>query len=292
MKSARHLIRMCRIPAVAIVAVALVPGAAAAQDAATPNSGRVSLGAGIDFATDYYFRGIIQETDGLITQPYLEAGLALREADSGLQSVSVTVGLWNSLHSAGDSAFAGAPKMWYESDFYASVGFGFADAWSADVTYTAYMSPRGSFGTVRELAVGLGYDDGLLGPYATFAFELDGQADGGSGEGVYLELGVEPGLDLGDSPVAVSFPVVLGVNLNEYYQNRPIPDDPEEDSAFGFFQVGAIFAVPLSGIPAAFGSWDISAGVNFLFFGDGLKNINGSDDDVVAIGVFGISLGY
>ena len=289
MKSARHLIRMCRIPAVAIVAVALVPGAAAAQDAAMPNSGKVSLGAGIDFATDYYFRGIIQETGGFIAQPYLEAGLALYEADSGFQSVSVTAGLWNSLHSVGDSAFTGAPEIWYETDFYASLGFGFADAWSADVTYTAYMSPRGSFGTVKELSFGLGYDDGLLGPYATFAFEVDGQADGGSGEGVYLELGVEPGLDLGDSPVAVSFPVVLGLSLNDYYQN---PDDPEEDSTYGFFQVGAMFSVPLSGIPAAYGSWDISAGVNFLFFGDGLKNINGSDDDAVAIGVFGISLGY
>ena len=59
---------------------------------------------------------------------------------------------------------------------------------------------------------------GSLARMPRFAFEVDGQADGGSGEGVYLELGVEPGLDLGDSPVAVSFPVVLGLSVNDYYQ--------------------------------------------------------------------------
>ena len=96
--------------------------------------------------------------------------------------------------------------MWYETDFYASLGLGFADAWSADVTYTAYMSPNQSFGTVKELSFGVAYDDGMLGPYATFAFELDGQADGGDPdqEGVYLELGVEPALPLEDSPVRAS----------------------------------------------------------------------------------------
>ena len=71
--------------------------------------------------------------------------------------------------------------MWYETDFYASLGLGFAEAWSADVTYTAYMSPNQSFETVKELSFGIGYDDGLLSSYANFAFELDGhgQADGG-----------------------------------------------------------------------------------------------------------------
>ena len=35
-----------------------------------------------------------------------------------------------------------------------------------------------------------------------------------------------------------------------------------------------------------------SDGVNFLVFGDALKSINGSDDNVKPIGVFGITLGY
>ena len=184
--------------------------------------------------------------------------------------------------------------MWYETDFYAGVGFSFADAWAADATYTAYMSPNQSFGTVKELSLGLSYDDGLLGPYATFAFELDGQADGGNDEGTYLELGVEPSLPLDDSPVGVSFPVAIGLSLSNYYESAALVGDTvaTNDNTFGFFNVGAMVSIPLSGIPAEYGSWEVTGGVNFLVFGDGLKVINGSDDDAKVIGVFGLSLGY
>ncbi len=267
-----------------VVALMLVPRGAAAQE----NTGAGSFSSGVDFVTDYYFRGIVQETGGFIAQPWLDASLTLMDSDTA--SVSVTAGTWSSLHSAAEG---GDPEMWYETDFYASLGLGFAEAWSADVTYTAYMSPNQSFGTVKELSFGIGYDDGLLSPYANFAFELDGQADGGDegGEGAYLELGVEPGLDLGDSPAAVSFPVALGLSLNDYYQNRPTLGAPEQDSTYGFFSVGAIVAVPLP-VPAAYGSWELTGGVTFLFFGDGLKNINGSDDDIRTIGVFGVGVSY
>ena len=49
--------------------------------------------------------------------------------------------------------------------------------------------------------------------------------------------------------------------------------------------------VPLP-VPAAYGSWELTGGVTFLFFGDGLKNINGSDDDIRTIGVFGVGVSY
>lgn len=261
-------------------------GTALAQDA-PPSPSRATASAGLDISNAYFFRGIIQETKGFIGQPYLEAGLTLHESDSGLQSVSVTSGTWSSLHSgpSGSEGATGDPKMWYETDFYASLGLGFADAWSTDLTYTAYMSPNQSFGTVKELAVGVSYD-GLISPYATVAFELEGQADGGANEGTYLELGVEPSLPLGQSVLGLSFPVSVGLSLQDYYET-----DTGSDS-FGYFNVGAMLSVPLSGIPSQYGSWELTGGVNFLFFGDALKSINGSDDDVKPIGVFGISLGY
>ena len=175
--------------------------------------------------------------------------------------------------------------MWYESDFYASVGLGFADAWSTDVTYTAYMSPNQSFGTVKELAFGLAYD-GLLSPHATLAVELEGQADGGSNEGTYLELGLEPGLSVPNSAVGVSFPVSIGLSLKDYYEANI------SSTTFGFFNVGAILSLPLTAIPARYGAWEASGGVNLLMFGDALKAINGSNDSFKPIGIFGISLGY
>ena len=269
--------RITRVLLAVLAAVVLAAGTASAQ-----NEGRVSVGAGIDFSTSYYFRGIVQETSGFIAQPYLEAGLSLYEGDNG--SVSLTAGTWNSLHSADDAGFDGAPGIYYENDFYAGLGFGFAGGWGADVTYTAYMSPRGSWGTVKELAVGLSHDD-VIAPYITLAFEIDGSA-AGDNEGTYLELGIEPSLPLEDAPVSVSFPVAIGLSPSDYY------DPGGVNEAFGFFNVGAMLGVPLSGVPAEWGSWEFTAGIQLLFFGDGLKAINGSDDGVEPIGIFGISLGY
>lgn len=291
--------RAARTAPFLLAASILMTGAAAAQDA--PNSGAISVGAGIDFGTDYFFRGIVQETEGFIAQPYLEAGMSLYDGDAA--SVSLTAGTWSSLHSADYAGFGGAPGIFYETDFYAGLGFGFAEGWGGDVTYTAYMSPRGSFGTVKELAIGVSHDD-MLAPYATFAFELAGNA-AGENEGTYLELGIEPALPLDDAPVGVSFPVAVGLSLSDYYDagagaslsatadgpiDRHDPDGVNE--TFGFFNVGAMVGIPISGIPAEYGSWEFTAGVNLMFFGDALQAINGMDDGFTPIGVFGLSLGY
>ena len=269
--------RIARVLLAVVAALALTVGTASAQ-----NEGKVSVGAGIDFSSSYYFRGIVQETGGLIAQPYLEAGLSLFEGENG--SVSLAAGTWSSLHSVGDAGFDGAPESFYETDFYAGLGFGFANGFGADVTYTAYMSPRGSWGTVKELAIGLSHDD-VIAPYITLAFEIDGSA-AGDNEGTYLELGIEPSLPLDDAPVGVSFPVAIGLSPSDYYD----PDGVNE--TFGFFSVGAMLGVPLAGVPTEFGSWEFTAGVQLLFFGDVLKTINGSDDGVQPIAIFGLSLGY
>lgn len=267
-----------------LVGVASV-SVASAQDAG--NNGAVSVSAGIDFSNAYYFRGIIQETEGFIAQPFLEAGISLFEGDGGVQSVSVTSGLWNSLHSGpSGSDGPGDPAMWYETDYYASLGFGFAEGWSADLTYTAYMSPNGTFGTVKELSTGVAYEDEFgLAPYATLAFELDGQADGGLNEGTYLELGVGPGLAIPDSPVGLSFPVTIGLSLSDYYETSDSSD------AFGFFQVGVVAGLPLPAAPE-YGSWELSLGINFIAFGDALKQINGADDGFEPVAIVGLSLSY
>ena len=269
-----------------VAASSLSAGTAIAQEEQPAgNTGPVSVGAGMDIGTSYYFRGIVQETEGFIAQPYLEAGIALFENDNG-QSVSVTAGLWNSLHSGPTGSDGpGDPAMWYESDFYASLGLGLGEGWSADVTYTGYTSPNGTFGTVKELAFGVSYEDEAgLAPYVTLARELDGQADGGLNEGTYLELGVGPGVDIPDSVVSLSFPIAVGLSVSDYYETASSSD------TFGFFQFGAILSVPLP-LPAEFGEWAVSGGVNFLTFGDALQTINGSDQ-FEPIGVFGISLGY
>ena len=254
----------------------------AVQDDAAPNSGMLGFSAGVDFVSDYYFRGIIQETGGFIAQPFLDASMSLGP-------VSITAGTWNSLHSAGDAGFDGAPEIYYESDFYAGLGIAAGDAVGIDLTYTAYMSPRGSWGTTKEVALGLSFAT-FADPYATFAFEVSGGADGGPNEGSYAEIGFELAAPLGDAPVSLSFPIAIGASMSNYfeYQNEM---GVWSDGAFGFFSIGASLGVPLP-VPEEYGAWDLAIGVNALAFGEGVKMINGEDKGAKVIGLFGISVGY
>ena len=56
--------------------------------------------------------------------------------------------------------------------------------------------------------------------------------------------------------------MALGRSLSDYYEGA------SGDETFGFFNVGAVVSLPLLGIPAEYGSWEISGGVNLLVFGD------------------------
>ena len=63
------------------------------------NTGAIKLTAGLDFPSTYYFRGIKQEVDPKLTMwPYGDVGITLASDDSGLKSVALNFGVWNSLH--------------------------------------------------------------------------------------------------------------------------------------------------------------------------------------------------
>jgi hypothetical protein len=122
-------------------------------------------------------------------------------------------------------------------------------------------------------------------PYGIVAFELSGQADGGSEEGTYAELGVAPSWPLGDRGITVGVPVKLGFSLKDYYEQGAT------DNKFGYVDVGLLFTVPFSTAPTKFGTWNIHGGVDFLGFGDTTKTFNNGDAGQV-IGSIGIGMTY
>ncbi|HET9269156.1 MAG TPA: hypothetical protein VFO31_13370 [Vicinamibacterales bacterium] len=284
--------------AVAAPALAQTPAPAPAPPAdAKPNTGRVSLSAGADWTTDYYFRGILQEDRDWIVQPYGDITFKLMEGTPAFGNLGLTVGLWNSLH-GGPTGIDGNrtdPDLWYESDFYTKVGWTFLEDFSSAIIYTAYMSPNDSFRTVQELAFSLGYNDSkLLGPFALnpsvlVAFEVKGQADAGRHRGVYLQAGIAPGYTFnakGTYPVTLTVPLLVGMSLSEYYEFGTGNDD-----TFGFFQGGVAVAVPLAFIPPSFGSWTIKGSLNVLQLGDNLKAVNNNDRTEI-IGTIGLAFAY
>jgi hypothetical protein len=277
-------IGLCLLTGV-VSAVTASPARAQGSD---PNPGAITLTGSFDVASAYFFRGIFQDDTGVVMWPAADLGFALFSGDGGLKSVGVNIGTWNSLHTGLAGSDGPSGKLWYESDFYAGLNLGLSKGTSVGVTYTAYTSPNGMFGTVKELSFKLAVDDsGVLGvaavkPYVVLAQELDGQADGGANEGTYFEIGIGPGYTA--SRMSVAIPLKVGLSLNDYYEGLI------GDETFGFFSVGGVVTVPFTSMPTRFGSWNIHGGVEFLMLGDRNEAVFG--DSTHVIGSIGIGLSY
>lgn len=294
MSRVRNNTRM--LAAAACTTLILASGPAWAQDAPSvdPNPGAVTITGSIDFLNQYMFRGLQQNNTGLVTWPAFDLGIAAYSGDGGLKSVGINFGTWNSLHSGNTGSDGPSGKMWYESDFYATLGFGFGKGTSFSTTYTAYNSPNSGFTTVKEFSFKFAVDDsGYLGkgavkPYVVLAQEFGtdvatGQADGGENAGTYMEIGIAPGY-YGISRASIAFPIKVGFSLNDYYELDGV------DNKFGFFSVAGIVTVPL-GATSNFGSWNVHGGVEYQALGTTTEFFNGGDSSQV-IGSFGIGFSY
>jgi hypothetical protein len=288
------LIRATRhgLAAVTFATVTLLSAPASAQSA-DPNPGNLTFTGSMDFLNTYMFRGIRQDDTKVIMWPAVDLGMSVYSGDGGLKSAGINVGSWNSLHTGSAGSDGPTGKLWYEGDFYATLGLGFGGGVALSTTYTAYTSPNNAFSTVKELAFKLAVDDSAylgaaaLKPYLILAQEFDtapglGQADGGDNAGTYLELGVAPGW--ASEAVTLAFPVKVGLSAADYYELRGV------DNKFGYASLAAIFTVPLGGT-TSFGAWNVHGGVEFQALGDTTKAINAGDSSKV-IGSFGFGLSY
>jgi hypothetical protein len=289
------------LSAAGLMACLAAPAAAQSAAAPDPNPGAITITGATDFTNAYMFRGIYQENEGLITWPYFDLGIAAYSGDGGLKSVGINFGTWNSLHTGPHGTDGPSGKLWYESDFYATLGLGFGGGFSLGTTYTAYTSPNNSFTTVKEIALKVAVDDSKelgkfsLKPYAVFAFEMDtdlnqGQADGGSKRGTYIELGVAPGYT-GYSKASIAVPIKVGLSGSNYYElctsGCGTADPVYEDNTFGYFSVAGVVTVPLGGT-TKFGSWNIHGGAEFQFMGTTTKEFLGKDHQEI----YSIGLGF
>ena len=280
------------VPASAQFAAATPPAQTAAQPA-DPNPGSMTLTGSFDGVSTYMFRGLRQNSTGIALWPVADLGIAVYSGDGSLKSASVNVGTWNSLHTGDTGLDSTSGKLWYESDFYTTLGLGFGGGTSFATTYTAYTSPNNGFTTVKEIAFKLGVDDtaylgkAALKPYGLVAFEFDtspgvGQADGGTKAGRYLELGVSP--SYAATRASFTVPVKVGLSLGNYYELAGV------DNKFGYFSVAGLATVPL-GATTSFGAWNLHGGVEFQALGDTTKAFNGGEGHKVIVSA-GIGFSY
>ena len=297
-ESSFFLTRLTRLLCAAAILSTLTTGTAlaqapsvtlAAQSAPSdPNPGAITLTAGVDFPSVYFFRGIRQEADPSFTMfAFGDVGISLYSSDTG-KSGSINFGVWNSINTGTSGTGTPDKKSHYEEDFYVMFNMGVGKGITITPFFTSYTSPNGSFGTVNEFAFKVAHASKFA-PYGIVAFELSGQADGGSEEGTYGEIGMSPSWPLGSKGVTLAVPVKLGFSLSDYYEADG------KDNGFGYFDVGALITVPFSSAPTKFGTWNLHGGVDFLALGDGTKSFNvkdGSPEGSQVIGSIGIGLSY
>jgi hypothetical protein len=273
---------------------------AAGPALAGPNTGKISLTGGFDFTTAYFFRGILQERDGLIWQPYLTVAANLYSVDDydlgrdgPISSVSGFLGTWNSLQSAHTGGTDNDP-VFYETDWYGGFNIGLFNKATAGVSYVAYTSPSDAFRTVQEADLNLALDDSdwlgafALYPSALLAFEFKGTALGAE-KGTYLQLGIRPTWEAIKSetyPVTLAFPVILGLSLADYYET-----DGGDDETWGYSSFGVVGSVPLAFMGENYGSWSASMGATLYTFNANLQRVN-DDDDPWVVGTAGIAVTY
>lgn len=288
-----------------------------AQAQEGPNTGAISLSASLDWTNEYWFRGIAQEDQGIILQPGLDVGIALWSNDDF--SVDAYVGTWNSLHfnnPTGTGNNNAGTDAWFEADWYGGFAIGLPMNLWADVSYIVLYGPDtgGIFAEEIDLAVGLDDsemwgDTGIPGwtglqPYVLVAFETDGASDYGAAgtgqqeEGIYLELGIAPGFTLVESedyPIDLTIPMTLGLSIDDYYQYVDVSSGTVESDTFGFFDIGVVASMPLSFVPADYGSWSVSAGVHVLILNEDLVQGTVGDanyDEIRVVGTLGVGMEY
>ena len=250
---------------------------------------------GLAVVSEYVSRGVVQENQGFIAQPYLDLYFKLYEGTGFFNKVSLNAGLWSSLHSAKTAATPGTSLgAWYEFDWTAGLAVTFAKNFTLTVSWfdEEFVSSSTRGGAVNG---NLAYDDtDLLGawalhPHVAVLKSMIGNYVGvaGGANGWYYEVGIAPGFTLGKGgtyPVAVTIPLTVGLGPETYNG-----DD------FGFFSAGLNASVPLAFVPACYGSWTYTTGVTYILEGKNAAQAsaplitNGDRNQFVFSGAIGLT---
>ncbi|WP_372368493.1 hypothetical protein [Candidatus Uabimicrobium sp. HlEnr_7] len=282
------------------------------------NQGDISVDAGVDYVTKYFFRGILVEDDGYIIQPYAQINF---HVVSGCD-VEVTLfgGVWASIHGEDiTNQVANDPEGLNELRLIGGMALDLYDLLTVTTRYTVYTFPNDSDAGINqdrvddrhEISVEVRINDGaILGgnfsinPWMLFAYELqDGNpnADNEGDESAFILTGIEPtiAIEIAEgSNLLLSLPVTVGFGAN----NNAYVDDENDGETFGYVSVGAKAVVPLTFIPKRFGDWNVSAGVDVYFLGNAAEDKNlegdnnnngeGEGEEFDIVGTFGLNINY
>jgi hypothetical protein len=235
----------------------------------------------LDTTNAYFFRGILQEREGIVFEPWGELYYSLYSSETGfLRDVTIGAGMWNSFHSERTLAGMGTDggdqnQWWYEADYYPLISLGFQDGVSLTTYYFFYTSPNDAFTTAQELNFRLAWDDSeafgdwSMQPWMNLAIETVNTAFGPQ-EGTGLQLGIGPTLYAAeDESFTLTLPVEAGFSLEDYYEGSNA-----KNHGFGYAAAGLAASIPLTFVPEGAGAWSLGLAAKYYFFGHILEDAN------------------
>lgn len=224
----------------------------------------------LDFSDHYITpRGLNVENEGLVFQPLLLVFWDLYSNESSyLKDISLTTGVWSSIHSEKSGA---DPGHWNEYDPILGLTFKFAGNWKLDTMVTQFESMVDSYPTSTHFEAKVSYDDSALwggsrfslNPFAAYWQELDEKAtvvfnNATSDQSFYFTLGINPTVNL--DVVKFEFPTYINLVGDDFYQKF---DGSGGGGGLALFSTGLKASVPLKFIPKSAGFWSLYAGVKY-----------------------------
>ena len=228
---------------------------------------------GVTFVSEYISRGVVQQTKGVIAQPYLDLYFKFYEGDGFLTSASAQLSLWADVGSNKSLAAPGnTVPNWYEFDWDPGISFVIEKSFTLTVSYYEFDSPASAFKTARSVNANLAYDDsGYMGafalhPHFTVLYETGAPGFAGlKAHGWYYEIGIAPSytfLKSSKYPLTFALPITVGLGDQSGFYGG---------NTFGYFSPGVTLAVPLAFIPPGYGTWTFTAGYSYYYLDKALR---------------------
>jgi len=276
-----HFARSARASLFALAATAVALTTTGRADEAAPS--RLHALVGLTVSDKYLTpRGMIVQDGGVTIQSLFLAFLDVYDAkpDAFINDVTLVGGFWNdyATDSIPEHVGPGSTETnFIEIDPIFGVSVAFAENFKLDVTYTAFCMQILDIGTSEHLETKLSYNDTkLLGafalhPYLLFWKELDNKATAAANFGVpssyYFEVGITPGIKIGD--VKLDAPMRVLLPASDFYG-----ETFASSSTVGLYEVGLKASMPLKFMPKGYGFWDGHIGFRYMkFVDDNLKQL-------------------
>ena len=237
--------------------------------------------------SNYYlsYRGAITENAGVIFQPLLLLNANLYQGDGPLSNITLTTGVWNSIHSkVRPPANRSTTPNWNELDYIAALNITMFKAWTFTIDYEYWTYPSDTAPVNSIMQFKLGYADSFLkdllpqipgelsiNPYINFFVELHNKSVAATEESFYFEFGFTPKYVFAGYPLSIELPTYFLFPGNNYYSTN---------STLGVFGTGVKVTAPLTFVRERYGKWSVHADLVYKHLAnDGLVLSNAALSD-------------